>query len=416
MTTVQLGVDAFNREYSQAPEVVLLNRFFEKDPSNQVEGFSLLARPGNSFETSAGAGPIRLNATQAGSFDGDLFFVSGEALYRYNGVDAPQYINGLITGNGQPSHTFVSGAGYEHFFIADGATLQYYDGLSYASGTLTLSGGSIIATETVMVDAAYYEWTAGDVDLGAPVGTVGDPYLVALGASDEDALENLLKALNLTGIAGTDYSTNTQLNVNVEGFSSDDTTLVARARERGVDGNAIPTTETGANLAWADVTLVGGGAHTLNGVVTPDDVGIVSLATLGSFVLAVQSLSQRFYWLQPGAVVIDALDFAEAESEPDQIIQVTRVGDVVYMVGQSSTEVWYATGTTDPNASPFQRQQGLAFSQGGRPGTVVRVRTQLILVAEDGIVYQIVGGPQRISTNGIEERIRIAHTAEQEGS
>ena len=75
-----------------------------------------------------------------------------------------------------------------------------------------------------------------------------------------------------------------------------------RARDRGTGGNSITTTETGANLSWGAVTLEGGGAQALNGVVTPDDVGIISLATLASFVIAVVVNSQRFYWIQPGAV------------------------------------------------------------------------------------------------------------------
>ncbi len=142
-----------------------------------------------------------------------------------------------------------------------------------------------------------------------------------------------------------------------------------------------------------------------------DDIGIVSLTTLASFVIAVQAQSQRFYWLQPGAVIVDALDFAEAESEPDQIIEVERVGDQFYAVGQSSTEVWYANASADPLASNFLRQQGLAFSQGALEGTVVPIRTQLIVVGEDGVVYQIAGGPKRISNNGIEERIRLMREA-----
>lgn len=404
MTTIPLGKGAYNRTYGQEPEIHLLNRFFEQNPTNQVEGFTLLARPGSKELISRGSGPIRMHAHQLGAFGGDLFFVSGTALYRYSGTTVT-LITGVVADNGNPEADFVVGAGYEHFFIADGAFLQVYDGEAAAQGTLTASG-VIIATETITIDGVYYEWTAGSVDAGTPLGTVGDPFLVDLGTDDEEALLNLKNALDLTGVAGTDYSTATQINVNVTGFASTATTLIVKARVRGVGGNSIAVAETGANLAWADPTLTGGGVHSLNVVPTPDNVAMVSVGTLGSHLLTVVANSQRFYWVNPGEQTIDALDFAEAESRPDEIVQVMIVGDNAWMLGEGTTEAWYLNSSTDPVASRFLRQQGLAFSQGILQGTAQQVRTQAVVVAEDGIVYEILGGPRRISNHGIEERIR----------
>lgn len=408
MTSVPLGRGAFNRTFAQEPEIDLLNRFFEENPTNQVEGAALLARPGDTFFTSMGVGPIRLIAHQPGVHNGDLFVVSGDTLFRFDGTILIA-ISGTITGSAVPSITFVAGPGFQHLFISDGATLQFYDGEAAAKGTLTVSGGNIVATDVVEMDGVHYEYTAGSVDLGTPLGTLADPFLVALGASDTDALANLVKALNNSGTPGTDYSTAiTAPHTTVEGVQSDATTMDVAARTRGTGGNSITTTETGVNIAWGAVTLEGGGAQSLNGVVTPDDVAIVSLATLNSFVIAVVANSQRFFWLQPAAITIDALDFAEAEAEPDEIIQVLRIGDSLYFLGQSFTEVWYATGD---DLDPFLRQQGLAFSQGTLAGTAVAIRTQISLIAEDGIAYQIAGGPQRFSNHGIEERIRKAQKA-----
>ncbi len=304
--------------------------------------------------------------------------------------------------------TIVGGPSYEHLFITDGLLLQYYDGEAASTGTLTVAGGNIVATDTVEIGGVYYDWTAGSVDAGTPAGTVGDPWLVDLGADDAEALANLLLALNAAGTAGVEYSTALVAHLTVEGVVSDATTLLVRARTRGTGGDAITTTETGANISWAAVTLEGGGAQSLNGVVTPDDVAMVSLDNLASFVVTVVANSQRFYWIQPGAVIIDALDFAEAESEPDEVIQVMRIGDSLYFLGQSSTEVWYASGAQD---APFLRQQGLAFSQGVLEGTAVPIRTQIMLIAEDNIAYEIAGGPRRVSNNSIEEKIRLAQSA-----
>lgn len=414
MTTVPLGHGAYSRTYAQEPQIELFNRFFEQNPTNQVEQTALLARPGDKPLLTSGSGVMRKLSHQPGVFNNDLFYVVGEELYRWDGDNTPILIGGTIQGSDVPSITFVAGAGYEHMFIADGVTLQFYDGISAASGDLTATG-PIVATETVTVDTAYYEFTNGSVDAGTPSGTLADPYLVAIAGSNEDALKNLLNALNLTGIAGTDYSTATQINVNVGGVISNTDALSVKARVRGVSGNTIVVAETGGDMAWGNPTLEGGGAEALNGVVTPDDVAMVSLATIASFVITVVSKSQRFYWIRPGAVVIDALDFAEAESEPDQILEALRVGDSLWLFGQTSTEVWYATGAVDITASQFAPQRGLAFSQGVIQGTPVQIRTQVVLVAEDHKVYKVVGGVQRLSNNGIEERIRLAQ-AEIEGN
>lgn len=408
MTTVPLGQETFKRNYAQQPLIELLNRFLEKNPTNQVEGIGLLARPGNDYFIGAGSGQIRSISHQQGCFNDDLFFVVGEDLYRWDQENAPVAIAGTILGNGYPSVTYVAGADYEHLFIADGQTLQYYAGISAAGATLTVSGAGIVSGDTLTVDAAWYEFTNGSVDAGTPAGTMANPYLIAMGVDDEAALLNMLKALNLTGLAGTDYSTTTVINANVKGETSSATTLGVKARVAGAAGNTIPVAEAGANLGWSSPMLTGGGAQALNGVPTPDDTGIVSLATLASHVVCVAANSQRFYWILPGETVIDPLNFAEAESEPDQLIQVLRVGDALYFLGQSSTEVWYFAGTVD---ATFLRQQGLAFSQGTLEGTAVQVRNKLYLVAEDGIGYEVSNGPVRFTTNAIEEHIRAARAA-----
>ena len=547
MTSVPLGINAYNRTYGQEPEIQLVNRFFEENPTNQIEKSALLSRPGTTFFLKVGGGPIRRFEHQPGAFDDDLFIVSGPTLFRYDGETILE-IGGIIQGDGVPGMTIVSGPGYEHLFVADGVTLQYYDGEAAAKGILTLDSGNILDGDTVEMGTVYYEWTGGDVDAGSPdgslsdpflvnldetfatgtltvsggqiettdvvkvgtvyyeftdgdvndgtpAGTVGFPWLVKMGTTDATALANLILALNASGAAGInystglvgntsatgsvstdktatvtavasgtagnavsttetgaslawgaltlegggpdnaaafasmfnavndtgtpglDYSTVLSANLNIEATASTDISLSVSARDRGAAGNLLTTTFSGAgDLLWASGTLQGGGAQILNGVITPDDIGMRSLTNLASFVLASQSDSQRFYWIQPGAVIIDALDFAEAESEPDHIVDMLRIGDTVYIFGQSSTEVWYATGTTDIDASPFLRQQGLAFSQGAIPGTAVPIRTQAVVVAEDEKVYQVVGGPKRLSQNGIEERIRIALKAEAEGA
>lgn len=127
-----------------------------------------------------------------------------------------------------------------------------------ATGTLTLTPGEI-ADDVVRIGAVYYQFAA-DPTTGTPTGLVDAPYLVAVGASDTIALANLRKAINATGVAGTDYCEEiTAAHATVEATASDGTTLSARALSTGTAGNSISTTVTGNDgLAWGAVTLTGG--------------------------------------------------------------------------------------------------------------------------------------------------------------
>jgi hypothetical protein len=89
------------------------------------------------------------------------------------------------------------------------------------------------------------------------------------------------------------------------------------------------------------------------------------------------------------------------------------VGDQVMIMGAKSTENWYATGTL---SAPFAPIEGRVYARGVMNGTPVVVDDGIILVGDDGRVYSIgfqpgdstdtSWGVNRISNNGIEERVR----------
>lgn len=411
MTTVPIGLSAFERPFAQAPPVRLVNRFVEQTPANQVEGASLLSRPGTSLEAAFGFGKYRGGITEPGAFGGDLFVTMGETVFRHNDTESIA-LNGVLATSGIPSKTIVTGPGFEHLFVADGTALFVYDGISAAKGTLTASG-AIAEGDEIEIDGVHYRWTGGDVNAGTPDGSAGSPFLVDLGVDTPEALQNAFNAINFEGSPGVDYSdTITAAHTTVKATAVDDTTLGVEARERGNAGNDISTTVvTGANISWGAETLEGGGVHALNGVATPDDVGIVSLTTIASFVIAVAAQSQRFFWINPGEKTIDALNFASAESLPDQIISAMTVADQFWLFGQSSTEAWVPTG--DANI-PFQPIRGQAFSRGIVDGTAVKVNDLVLVVGNDGIVYAVGGGVERVSNHGIEEKVRTALRKERE--
>lgn len=176
-----------------------------------------------------------------------------------------------------------------------------------------------------------------------------------------------------------------------------------------IDGTGTPDIAATNDYLWITdgVTLqYTNGTDALTAIVTPDDIPMVSLDVFNGYVLCVQNDSDRFYWIQPGAIVIDPLDFATAERLPDKVLQVRTVGDEFWLLGEKSIEVWRATGDGE---APFQRIPGRSFNFGIFDGTSVQMKdTSIICVADDGTVFNIAGVPSAISNPSVAERTRNA--------
>lgn len=403
------------RSLAKQAIVPLVNRYYESDPVLTDDGASLLARPGGRRWLAVGPGPIRALYDAPGAFHDAVFAVSGDELHKV-GANGALTLLGYITGSA--TDAFVSmtatgniGADPEFLFIADGTILWVYLEDGYATGTLTASG-AIASGNQVRIGAVYYQFTNASVDAGTPAGTGANPWLVAMGGDTATALSNLFHAINDTGVPGTDYSTALTPHPAALAYSVTADSLHVRSQDFGITGNALVTTETGANLAWGSGTLTGGGTPSLTQVPMPDDVGAISVGYIGSFVIVVpaqgEGINGRFYWIEPGFTTVDPLNFATAERAPDPIYQVIVFGDRFWLPGQSTNEVWYLSGEEQ---APMLRQQGILFDSGVWEGTAVQVRDSMILVDSGGRVFQVSGGIQQISTPQIEERVRAAINA-----
>lgn len=274
MVNVPVGIGTWVRNRADEVAIALVNRFFEKNPTNTKEQVSLIERPALIEFLEAGDGPGRRLYTQPGFSDGDLFQVSGPRLYKHH-MEADRtvtttLITGTVNGTGSPDMAATE----SYLWIADGTELQYTDGTS------------------------------------------------------------ALVAIDL-----------------------------------------------------------------------PDDIPFISLDVFNGYVLCVQNNSDRFYWIQPDAIVIDPLDFATAERYPDQVLQVRVKGDEFWLFGEKTSEVWRATGDGD---APFQRIDARLFDRGIFGGTAVAVKDSMIVAGSDGMMYDVQGGPVPISDPSIAERTRNA--------
>lgn len=411
MVDVPLSPFVYNRTFGYLPEIALLNRFFEENPANRAEGVALLARPGTALLTAGSTGTVWGFYSSPGLFSGDLFFGCGTQLFRYSAAGVLTPITGVLAG---PSASYsrlsfcsVVGPTFQRLFLADGQNLMYYPGPRHATGTLSAS--AIAANDTIEIGGVYYRWVAV-ISNGA--GTVGDPWKVLIGGTVAASLLNMEQALNLTGTAGVTYSANLA-SAHPDGTAvASASTIVFTSNVDTAAGNLVTTTvPVGAGLSWATPTLQGGGVHSLTVVAMPDGVPAKSVAALSQYVLVSVSGTDRVYYIEPAETSVAALNFFTAEASSDPILDLLTVGDVVWMLGSGSIEAWYATGDL---AAPFLPARGRAVSRGVLDGTAVLLNDVVYFIGTNGVVYAAAGGGlERISTNAIEERIRLQLEREQ---
>lgn len=148
------------------------------------------------------------------------------------------------------------------------------------------------------------------------------------------------------------------------------------------------------------------GTAALAEIATPDDVTFNKLLYIGGYIVCVVKDSQRFYWIAPGEIVIDPLNFAEAESAPDWIVDAAVIGDQMYLFGGATVEVWYLSGDI---IAPFQRIQGKLMETGVLPSSacVVSNTDTLFFISGDGTA-RVGAQMSKVSNPGVEERLRRA--------
>lgn len=147
-----------------------------------------------------------------------------------------------------------------------------------------------------------------------------------------------------------------------------------------------------------------------------NNVNLPATSTLtfidGYFVVSIVNSGKFFISSQYDGTQWAALDFATAESSPDNLLRVITAVGQLWLLGDRTTEIW-----TDSGGSkfPFTRISGAQMGVGiMAPHTAIPLDNSLFWVGKDslgnGIVYRAKGfAPLRISTSPIEERISAAN-------
>lgn len=150
-------------------------------------------------------------------------------------------------------------------------------------------------------------------------------------------------------------------------------------------------------------------ANTFNKVTDPDLPTVGTVTYIDSYFVVNEVGTGRFYISASfDGTSWNALDFATAESSPDNLKRVFRGIGQLWLLGETTTEIWNNTGDS---VFPFGVISGAQNNTGIlSPYTMVEIDSSLFWVGRDkngiGTVYQTNGfSPVKISTPPIEQKI-----------
>jgi len=149
---------------------------------------------------------------------------------------------------------------------------------------------------------------------------------------------------------------------------------------------------------------------TLTNVTIPDSLKVSDVTSLDNYFIISIVDSNKFYWVTPGSTTIDPLNFESAERSPDDIVTMASIGDEMWVVGQSTVEIFTDSGDV---ASPFTRIAGRVYTTGCvDKNSLTRCNKNslpcLIWVTPTKEVMLAQGIPSRISNESVEELLKLS--------
>lgn len=105
----------------------------------------------------------------------------------------------------------------------------------------------------------------------------------------------------------------------------------------------------------------------------------------------------------------NALNYAEAETEPDYLRRAYSFNQVLYLIGRGTTEVWYNSGVGNP---PFDRQDTALINIGAAGHyCVTNTDSYMYWLGNDRKIYQCIGSSARpVNTQPISHKLEALTT------
>lgn len=138
-------------------------------------------------------------------------------------------------------------------------------------------------------------------------------------------------------------------------------------------------------------------------------LGADFVAYVDTYLVFNKPKSQTFYITGQLDLSLDALDFASAESHPDNIVSMLVDHREIWLFGEQTTELYANSGAAD---FPFERVNGSILQMGcAAKYSPAQVDNSIFWLGKnvdgDGMVWRVAGGsPARISTHALENELR----------
>lgn len=245
-------------------------------------------------------------------FADDFDLTANEGLNKVTASDATHVsVAALTDATGQDGVITRVGIEFGSGAAAINATTSEFPRLELtgnvaATGTLDITGDAIADGDVVTVGGVAYTFESGTIDAGTTTAVEVD-----LGVDDAGSLANLVKAINLTGISGTDYGSANIQNPKVSAAVTATDVVTFTAREVGTPGNliALSTTITGATVSGAFLASGAGRDLSYLGLIPGEFVFLGSEVTDTSFGTDEDNGFCRIRSIEPSALVFDKTQF-----------------------------------------------------------------------------------------------------------
>lgn len=236
-------------------------------------------------------------------------------------------------------------------------------------------------------------------DALSPVVLFGSPGLVPVGTVGAGPIKLLYEMAGILYCVSRDqlYS------VSSAGVGTLIGTLAGRERT----GYRVEAADNGTQLVLLNVgtgsaSVYDAGTGVLSAITDADFPRASSCAYVdGYHVFSRPETGQWFISDLLNAASYDALDFATAETYPDQLVRVFVDHREVWLFGDQSTEIWTNTGAA---AFPFARLSGTVLERGcAAAGSVSKMDNSVYWLGNDRVFYKAAGyAPVRCSTHALE--------------
>lgn len=337
----------------------------------------LYGTPGMVLRYTAGTGFVRAMREALGY----LWVLTGQQLYRIASDGTQVLCTGDII---EPSgDAMMSDNGRQLAVLVNGKT--YIAGTIYARASFTITGGTFEAGTNEISDITVNSVSILD-------------NAVNWAVSNESAAAAVVAEINSSQ---TDYVA-----------SADGAVISLQDATGGINPNdyAVAVTVGGDFAVNHTDTVMGGGIEVETKIALVasgyPDAGASSIDYVDGYFVWSQFDSAQFFLCDLyNGTVIDALDFATAESDPSKLKRVIVSHRELWLLKATRIEVWANTGAFP---FPFERIPGAVLERGTAAGKSAAIQDSSVFwLGDDRIIYRSQGYQAlRVSEHWLEDKIR----------